>query len=128
MRPQRDDRVLHDALPGARRGGAHRKALQDAAQVQYIDTLMYKPKQLPLGSGVHISYTGNLILKYHFRLQVHAVAAAGCVGDGGAGRLLTEAGPGQPDHSIDGNVTSVERNITYCKRKGDRSSIVRARS
>ena len=29
------------------------------------------------------------------------------MGDGGAGRLLAEAGPGQPDHSIDGNVTSV---------------------
>ena len=48
---------------------------------------------------------------FHVQLQVHAVATAGGVGDGGAGRLLTEAGPGQPDNSIDGNVTSAERKI-----------------
>ena len=33
VRPQRDDGVLHDALPGAGGGGAHGQALQDAAKV-----------------------------------------------------------------------------------------------
>ena len=45
------------------------------------------------------------------RSQVHAVAAARGVGDGCAGRVLAEAGPGQPDHSIDGNVTRTNVNV-----------------
>ena len=51
------------------------------------------------------------------RSQVHAVAAARGVGDGGASRVLSEAGPGQPDHSIDGNVTQWKYNLF--KRESD---------
>ena len=55
------------------------------------------------------------------QFKVHAVAVAGGVGDGGEIGMLPEAGPGQPDHSIDGNVTRIKSvgNIFHLKEDRD---------
>ena len=40
MRPERDDRVLLNAVPGTRSGGAGRKTLQDAPKVELTSCLI----------------------------------------------------------------------------------------